>query len=267
MTSPHAQATSSASSRSSAPKVFQALAIAFISVLLMSCQYPSNSDQPTYSPYQQPAYAQKATAQGQRYTATPSYGQPTYPYGQAPSTYSVSNNPITNRAQAWAQRAESRKPVYPTSNGSRGTRGKRRLPNATTGVFGLPPQQLPANYGQTAPVAQQYAPTPQPRTAPNWQGAPTYTQQQPSAAGYGPGTPSPGAGYSNVGYTPYPGGGTSDYGAPSAASGSRYTIQKGDSLSAIARSQGVPLGTLMQVNGLSINSVIHPDQTLIIPGR
>ncbi|NCF86909.1 MAG: LysM peptidoglycan-binding domain-containing protein [Verrucomicrobiaceae bacterium] len=44
-------------------------------------------------------------------------------------------------------------------------------------------------------------------------------------------------------------------------------MQKGDSLSAIARSQGVPLGTLMQVNGLSINSVIHPDQTLIIPGR
>ena len=287
MTSPHAQATSSPSSRSAAPKVLLALAMACVSTLLMSCQYyPSSYGQPNNGASRQPAYGYQApTAQGQRaqgYSA-PSYQQQQgYSYPQSPATYSVSNNPVTNTAQAWARRAQSRKPVYPTSNGSQGARGKRRLPNATTGVIGLPPQQLPPNYVRTAPVAapvaQPRVPTRQPYPANNWQGAPTYPQTpgaslypttSPGApAGYGPpANQFQGTDFSNVAYTPHPGGGASAYGATAAAGGTTYIIQKGDSLSAIASRHQVPLGTLMQVNGLNMSSVIHPQQTLTIPGR
>ncbi len=264
MFSPHAQANSSSVSKNAASKVFLALAMACISAFLMSCR---SYDQPNYGAYQQqPA---QAYAQDQR-VQTPSYGQQAYPYVQAPTTYSVSNNPITNRAKTWAQQAQSRKPVYPTSNRSQGDRGKRRLPNATTGVFGTTPQQLPPNYRQpspvAAPVAQQRMATPQPHAAANWQQSPTYPQQPaatgyPSTAaapaGYGPVNQTQGTGYSNAGYAPY----------PAATSGSNYIIQKGDSLSVIANRNNVPLGTLLEVNDLSMDSVIHPQQSLTIPGR
>lgn len=49
------------------------------------------------------------------------------------------------------------------------------------------------------------------------------------------------------------------------ASGSTYTVQKGDSLSRIARRQGVSLGALMEVNGLSKSSIIRIGQTLQLP--
>ena len=49
------------------------------------------------------------------------------------------------------------------------------------------------------------------------------------------------------------------------SSGSTYTVQKGDSLSRIARRQGVSLGGLMAVNGLNKSSIIRIGQTLQLP--
>ena len=44
-----------------------------------------------------------------------------------------------------------------------------------------------------------------------------------------------------------------------------YTVRRGDTLGAIARRQGVPLGRLLRANSLSARSVIHPGQTIRIP--
>ena len=49
------------------------------------------------------------------------------------------------------------------------------------------------------------------------------------------------------------------------SSGSTYQVQKGDSLSRIARKQGVSLAALMDVNGLSKSSIIRIGQTLELP--
>jgi len=51
----------------------------------------------------------------------------------------------------------------------------------------------------------------------------------------------------------------------SALSGSTYQVQKGDSLSRIARKQGVSLAALMDVNGLNKSSIIRVGQTLQLP--
>lgn len=47
--------------------------------------------------------------------------------------------------------------------------------------------------------------------------------------------------------------------------GGRYTVRRGDTLGAIARSQGVSLTRLLQANGLSRRSTIYPGQVLTIP--
>jgi membrane-bound lytic murein transglycosylase D len=46
-----------------------------------------------------------------------------------------------------------------------------------------------------------------------------------------------------------------------------YTVRRGDTLGAIATRHGVSLSRLLQANGLSSRSVIHPGDTLTIPGR
>ena len=48
--------------------------------------------------------------------------------------------------------------------------------------------------------------------------------------------------------------------------GSTYVVRGGDTLSRIAATQGVTLGSLMQANGLTKSSIIRPGQALIIPG-
>ncbi|MEM9515268.1 MAG: LysM peptidoglycan-binding domain-containing protein [Actinomycetota bacterium] len=53
--------------------------------------------------------------------------------------------------------------------------------------------------------------------------------------------------------------------APAAPSGLSYTIVSGDSLSIIAMRHGVSLGALLQENGLSLDTVIHPGRELAIP--
>ena len=50
-----------------------------------------------------------------------------------------------------------------------------------------------------------------------------------------------------------------------AVTGSTYRVQKGDSLSRIARRQGVSLGALMELNGLNKSSIIRIGQTLQLP--
>ncbi|OAV60486.1 C40 family peptidase [Enteractinococcus helveticum] len=45
-----------------------------------------------------------------------------------------------------------------------------------------------------------------------------------------------------------------------------YTVQSGDTLSAIAHSQGVSLSALMSENNLSGSSIIYPGDTLQLPG-
>ena len=49
-------------------------------------------------------------------------------------------------------------------------------------------------------------------------------------------------------------------------SGGTYTVRRGDYLYAIARATGTDLGTLLSLNGLSLNTVIHPGQVLRVNG-
>jgi LysM repeat protein len=53
---------------------------------------------------------------------------------------------------------------------------------------------------------------------------------------------------------------------PSAAGG-RYTVRPGDSLFGIARRLGVSSRSLLAANRLTLASVIHPGQRLVIPAR
>lgn len=48
--------------------------------------------------------------------------------------------------------------------------------------------------------------------------------------------------------------------------GGSYVVKSGDTLSGIAKRQGVKLSSLMQVNGLNNKSIIRPGQKLAIPG-
>ncbi|MGX7109613.1 LysM peptidoglycan-binding domain-containing protein [Facklamia miroungae] len=57
---------------------------------------------------------------------------------------------------------------------------------------------------------------------------------------------------------------TVSYGVSSKGS---YTVQPGDGLYKIANENGVKLDDLLKANGLSINSMIHPNQVLKIPGQ
>lgn len=45
----------------------------------------------------------------------------------------------------------------------------------------------------------------------------------------------------------------------------RYTVARGDSLSAIATKFGVSLGSLMSSNGFSASSIIYPGQSIVVP--
>lgn len=45
----------------------------------------------------------------------------------------------------------------------------------------------------------------------------------------------------------------------------QYTVQRGDTLSGIARREGVPLGELLSANGLDRNATIYVGQSLLIP--
>lgn len=257
-------------------KVLRAL-LACAFALLASCQYPSS-----YSPgYSYPAQAQ-APAYG--------YSQPTgYARPYTVTNNPITNNPVTNRAAAWAKRVpmQSANPAYPTANSNPNARGRRRVPDAQAvanrGVFGgtqarqpvyntqpqVPQQQYtqpvamrqptPAPVGWSPP-AQTQAQIPTPTPANSWQAAPHYPT---APAGYGPVPQTQGAGYTNVNYTGTP----TTYPAPGVGGSSTYTIQKGDSLSVIAQRLQVPLGSLMQVNGLTAHSVIHPNTVLTVPGR
>jgi LysM repeat protein len=53
--------------------------------------------------------------------------------------------------------------------------------------------------------------------------------------------------------------------AAAETSGGQYVVEAGDTLSGIARSLGVPLGDLLVVNGLTVNSLIVPGQRLAVP--
>jgi LysM repeat protein len=52
---------------------------------------------------------------------------------------------------------------------------------------------------------------------------------------------------------------------PSVEGGVTYIVRPGDSLSKIARSQGVSLALLMQANRMNASSIIRPGQSLVIP--
>lgn len=47
----------------------------------------------------------------------------------------------------------------------------------------------------------------------------------------------------------------------------RYTIAKGDTISALAARFGVSTQSILDVNGLSWSSIVYPGQTIVIPGR
>jgi LysM repeat protein len=53
--------------------------------------------------------------------------------------------------------------------------------------------------------------------------------------------------------------------AGSAEAAGVYVVQEGDTLSGIAASLGVPLNDLLQVNGLTLTSLILPGQRLVVP--
>lgn len=53
--------------------------------------------------------------------------------------------------------------------------------------------------------------------------------------------------------------------APSAGSGS-YTVQRGDTISSIARRHGVTTNAVLSANGLGWSSIIYPGQRIAIPG-
>lgn len=59
-------------------------------------------------------------------------------------------------------------------------------------------------------------------------------------------------------------GGASSQAAPSYSSSS-YVIRKGDTLSGIARQHQVSLSALLQANGMTLDQVIHPGQSIVIP--
>ncbi len=50
-------------------------------------------------------------------------------------------------------------------------------------------------------------------------------------------------------------------------SGGRYSIVKGDTLSAIAARFGVSTQSILDANGLAWTSIVYPGQTIVIPGR
>ena len=54
---------------------------------------------------------------------------------------------------------------------------------------------------------------------------------------------------------------------PATTRGGRYTIVKGDTLSAIAARFGIATQSLLDANGLVWSSIVYPGQTIVIPGR
>lgn len=56
------------------------------------------------------------------------------------------------------------------------------------------------------------------------------------------------------------------YSSTSSSSLASYTVQAGDSIYRIARKFGVKPSSLISANNLQMNSVIHPNQRLVIPG-
>ncbi len=54
--------------------------------------------------------------------------------------------------------------------------------------------------------------------------------------------------------------------APTTAAG-RYTIGKGDTLSAVAARFGLSTQSILDANGLTWTSIVYPGQTILIPGR
>ncbi len=105
--------------------------------------------------------------------------------------------------------------------------------------------------------------------APNWQSAPYYSQT-PAAPPTQYGAPS-GYGAASGGYAPDYGGGYGERLAPgvggAASGGKTYLIQKGDTLSAMARRHQISLGALLSANGLTMDELIFPGRSLTIPGR
>lgn len=57
------------------------------------------------------------------------------------------------------------------------------------------------------------------------------------------------------------------HGASDARGAGTHTVTKGDTLWAIARSEGVSLARLLRANDLTTSSIIYPGQKLEIPGR
>ena len=54
--------------------------------------------------------------------------------------------------------------------------------------------------------------------------------------------------------------------APTGASGSTYTVQRGDTVSGIARKAGTSVAAIIAANGLGAQAVIYPGQTLKLSG-